>query len=111
MRPTLKSTGPKPAKRLAQALDKPSKAGQKKRQKPDSDMENSDIDSDPIDSANGSILSLTPPSAKKQKKAAPPKRAAGKPLEPMCNESYIVQNVSGSKAAKNVSASEQYQRV
>ncbi|OCL09200.1 type II DNA topoisomerase [Glonium stellatum] len=81
----------KPAKTLLQTTLKPSKAGAaKKKAKADSDEENSDGDmngglgSDHDDS----LLSNTPPSSKKQKKAPGPKKSSGKPLAAIDNESF-----------------------
>lgn len=80
----------------------------KKRTKDDSDIENSDPDDD-------SLLSNSPPAAKKQKKAPAPKKPAGRPLEPIANESHA--DMDGGEDAvvkpkpKKGTATDQYQKV
>lgn len=73
-----------------------------------------------MDSANDdSLLSNTPPSAKRQRKAPVPKKSSGKPLQPIDNESYGMDGADDSepgvkpksKVAKAGSATEQYQKV
>jgi DNA topoisomerase II len=87
------------SKKMVQTTLK-AKPAPKKRPKPDSDDEsNDDISQD------GSNLSNTPPSAKKQKKGPGPKKQGGKPLQPVENES-----MSGPKS-KETSATERYQKL
>lgn len=73
-----------------------------------------------MDSADDdSLLSNTPPSAKRQKKAPAPKKSSGKPLQEIDNESYGMDGANDSdakpkpkaNAAKSGSATEQYQKV
>ncbi|KAM7191036.1 DNA topoisomerase 2 [Naviculisporaceae sp. PSN 640] len=80
------------------------KLASKKRPKPESENEDSDVNMDD----DGSVLSHTPPSAKKQKKA-PAKKSAGKPLAEIENDSIVDAAPSGSKASK--SATETYQKL
>ncbi|KAM0718656.1 hypothetical protein Q7P37_005727 [Cladosporium fusiforme] len=88
----------------------PAKTAPKKRAQPDSDIENSDEDMDPMD--DDSLLSNTPPTAKKQKKAPAPKKAASQPLAEMENESYAVDGASESKpTASKKGATDQYQKL
>ena len=57
---------------------------------------------------DGSVMSRTPPSAKKQKKAPAPKKAAGKPLAPVENE---VSMIDAPVEQKDKNASDRYQKV
>lgn len=112
-----------PAKKAAAAMPKatkhttlkttkaPAKAPPKKRAKPDSDVENSDDDD--MDSLHDdTLLSNTPPSAKKQKKAPAAKKAASQPLAELENESYAVDGASEPKAkAGKKGATDQYQKL
>ena len=58
-----------------------------------------------------SLLSNTPPSSKKQKKAPAAKKAGGKPLQPIENETMGYDGVDEPKAKKASSSTEQYQKV
>ena len=91
-----KATG----KKMVQTTLNVTKGASKKRPKPESDDE-SDAH---MDDDDGSILSHTPPSAKKQKTA--PKKSSGKPLAEMENEAPVA---SGSKKSKT--ATETYQKL
>ncbi|KAL8673642.1 MAG: hypothetical protein Q9168_001948 [Polycauliona sp. 1 TL-2023] len=73
------------APKMSQTTLKPKKpAPSKKRAKPDTEDEDDALDHDsPHDD---SLLSATPPSAKKQKKAPAPKKKAAKPLQEVENE-------------------------
>jgi len=82
------------------------KTAPKKRPKPDSDDESSIGDGD--SQQDGSDLSNTPPSAKKQKKGPAPKKQAGKPLQVVENESMIIDKPTTSKS-KTQTATELYQ--
>lgn len=90
------------------------KTAPKKRPKPDSDDESSLGDGN--SRQDGSDLSNTPPSAKKQKKVpAPkkgpaPKKLAGNPLQVVENESMAIDKPTASKA-KAQTATELYQRL
>ena len=57
---------------------------------------------------NDSVLSHTPPSAKKQKKAPAPKKTTGQPLATVENEVSIV---DGPSEGKSKTASDRYQKV
>ena len=81
-------------------------AASKKRPKPESENDDDDVD---MDDGDGSILSHTPPSAKKQKKA-PAKKSSGKPLAEIENDS-LVDAPGGSKSGNGKSASEMYQKL
>lgn len=98
-------------KKALQTTLKSAKSAPKKRTKPDSDVENTDLSMD--DSAgDGSHLSVTPPSAKKQKKLPAPKKTGGKPLQPIDNGTHdSIDGASKAQSKKQLSASEQYQRV
>lgn len=120
-------TKPKaPSKKSSTTISKPStapkkltqstlkKPAPKKRPKPDSDEENSDPDLD-----DDSLLSNSPPPAKKPKtapKAPAAKKAAGKPLDEIDNEAYGDMDGSQDGAMvkpkpKKGTATEQYQKV
>ena len=62
-----------------------------------------------------SLLSNTPPSAKKQKKAPAPKKTASQPLAELENESFAMDSAADerpvSKAGKKGGATEQYQKL
>jgi DNA topoisomerase-2 len=88
---------------------KTTKATAKKRPKPDSDDEDPPSDIDSMHDA--SILSNTPPSAKKQKKAPAAKKAAGKPLQDIANDSMNMDGPADLPAAKKKSATDQYQKL
>ncbi|KAK5125991.1 DNA topoisomerase 2 [Meristemomyces frigidus] len=112
--PAKKAAAPK-TKATKQTTLKVTKAPAKpkKRAKPESDEENDDD----ISMNDDSLLSNTPPSAKKQKKAPAPKKTASKPLAEVENESF---NFDGAaemepkpkpKAQKKGTATEQYQKL
>ena len=117
MKPVVKKlskepTKPKAApKKTMQSLLKPAKSASKKRTKPDSDVENIDLSMDDESAGDGSHLSITPPSAKKQRKLPAPKKPSGKPLQPTDNETHGVDGVSKTQPKKQLSATEQYQKV
>ncbi|CAK3757994.1 DNA topoisomerase 2 [Lecanosticta acicola] len=98
---TLKTTKAAPK---AKAAPKP-----KKRAKPDSDEENTDLDGE--SNNDDSLLSNTPPSAKKQKKAPAPKKAAGKPLAELENESFNMDVPVEKPTSKKGTSTEQYQKL
>lgn len=77
------------------------KPAAKKRQKPESDDDGS------VGEVSG--FSNTPPSAKKQKKAPPAKRATGKPLAELENESMAID--APTKPKTNKTATETYQKL
>ncbi|KAK3673275.1 DNA topoisomerase 2 [Recurvomyces mirabilis] len=115
--PAKKAAAPKAKAAPKQTTLKTTKAAPKpkKRTKPDSDDENSDVDMD-----NGmnddSLLSNTPPSAKKQKKApAPRAKAATKPLMEVENESFQMDGAADErpkpKLQKKGTSTEQYQKL
>lgn len=105
-----KQTTLKAPKTAPKAAPKP-----RKRAQPDSDDENSDQDAATNDD---SLLSNTPPSAKKQKKAPAPKKTASKPLAEIENESLAMDDAAedrpiskpGSKK-KGGGSSGQYQKL
>ncbi|KAK9422434.1 putative DNA topoisomerase [Seiridium unicorne] len=104
-KPAVKKTATKAApKKMVQTTLKPTKAVPKKRTKPASDDEG-DVDDDNSD------FSHTPPNAKKQKKAPAAKKAAGKPLEEIENDSMMLDGPSESKPAKKKTATETYQKL
>lgn len=98
---------------MTQTTLKPSKTtAPKKRIKPASDDENSS-ESDHCD--DESLLSNTPPNAKRQKKAPAPKKSNGKPLQPIQNESHVGNDMDAderpSKSQATAGKKEQYQKV
>lgn len=60
---------------------------------------------------DGSHLSVTPPSAKKHKKLPAPKKTSGMPLQSIDNGTHGLDNVSMAQPKKQLSATEQYQKV
>lgn len=88
---------------------KPKSTTSKKRPKPVSDDEGSDSHHDQIN--DESLLSNTPPSAKKQKKAPTSKKTGGKPLQPIENETMALDGASDPKPKKSSNSTEQYQKV
>ena len=111
-----KAAAPKaaPKKATQTTLKAVKKAPTKKRAKPESDDdEDPDILMSGTPIANGSILSSTPPSAKKQKKAPAPKKGVGKPLASLENEAPSFDGANDAvpltKASKD--ASDRYQKV
>ncbi|KAK5017589.1 DNA topoisomerase 2 [Cryomyces antarcticus] len=99
-----------PKKTIQTNLKSTKSAALKKRPKPDSDEENSDL---VVNSLNDdSLLSNTPPSAKKQKKVPAATKASGKPLQAVENESFGVDGtMEVPRPKKNASATEQYQKL
>ena len=101
-------------KKLAQTTLK-TKAPSKKRPKPDSEDED-DIDPSPCDD---SVLSATPPQAKKQKTAPTKKNVASRPLREIENEaineaidaSMMLDGSHEAKPQKGSKSTEQYQKV
>ena len=73
-----------------------------------SDDEDEDISIEDAATNDDSVMSHTPPSAKKQKKAPAPKKAAGKPLAPVENE---VSMIDAPVEHKDKNASDRYQKV
>jgi DNA topoisomerase-2 len=81
----------------------------KKRPKDESDDEGSILSNVLVQ--DDSILSNTPPSAKKQKKAPAPKKKPGHPLEEVENESMNLDGPSESKPGKAGNATDRYQKI
>jgi DNA topoisomerase-2 len=108
-----KAAGPpkprgRPAKDPAAAPKPRAKAPPKKKPKDDSGVENSDIDmGDAPLNDDESLLADTPPKAKK---APAPKKAAGKPLEDIVNESFGTEELAKAKKAAG-GASAKFQMV
>ena len=97
---------------MSQSTLKPQKAGPpKKRPKPDTEDE--DSPSEGASLHDESRLSVTPPDAKKQKKAPAPKKttAAAKPLREVENEAISYDGVNDGKPKKSSKSSETYQKV
>lgn len=91
----------------AQSKVKP--AALKKRPKPDSEDEESTPENDP--KLDDSVLSTTPPSAKKQKKAHVPSKSGAKPLKENDNEACNVDGADDPKLKKGSKSTDQYQKV
>ena len=81
-------------------------AASKKRKQ---DAEDGDSPSEGPSIHDDSLLSVTPPGAKKQKKGPAPKKSSGKPLQEIENEAMA--STSPSKAKKSSKATDQYQKV
>ncbi|KAF2773469.1 type II DNA topoisomerase [Teratosphaeria nubilosa] len=116
--PPKKADAPKP-KVTKQTTLKVAKTAPKsrKRAQADSDDENSDIDMDDASLNDASLLSNTPPQAKKQKKAPAPKKS-GKPLIEIENQSFGMDGAADEPAPtkalaqkKKGTSSEQYQKL
>ena len=98
---------------MSQTTLKPSK----KRPKPDSDDENPTSEDPSLHDA--SLLSNTPPGAKKQKKAPGPKKTGAKPLREVENEAIMqaidasmhLDETHGSKLKKGSKSTETYQKL
>ncbi|MCJ1284626.1 DNA topoisomerase 2 [Xylographa opegraphella] len=98
-------------KKMAQSTlkaAKPKAATSKKRAKPDSEDEGSVSEVGSLH--DDTLLSATPPSAKKQKKEILPKKKASKPLQPLENEAVSFDGVAEPKSKKGGNA-EQYQKL
>lgn len=101
-----------PKKMLQTTLEaKPKATTSKKRAKPVSEDEGSGSDSHRDKFNDESLLSNTPPSAKKQKKAPASKKTGGKPLQPIENETMALDGASDPKPKKASNSTEQYQKV
>jgi DNA topoisomerase-2 len=103
---------PKKAIQTTLKVPKTKAPATKKRPKPESDAENSDLDRDSANDA--SLLSNTPPAAKKQKPA--PKKSSGKPLQSIENESFAAMDEDSSSKPKPkgkaaTDANEKYQKI
>lgn len=97
---------------MAQTTLKPKKATiSKKRPKPDTEDE--DSTSDVASIRDDSMLSSTPPEAKKQKKAPALKKKATstKALQEVQNESYGYDGIEEEMPKKGSKATETYQKV
>lgn len=81
----------------------------KKRPKPDSDDEQDSQEARL--NLDGSNLSMTPPSAKKQKKAPAAKKTGAKPLQENENESLNLDGANDPKPKKSSKSTDQYQKV
>ncbi|OBT66159.1 hypothetical protein VE03_05077 [Pseudogymnoascus sp. 23342-1-I1] len=107
--PATKAAKPKAApKKLSQTTLK-TKSVPSKRPKPDSDDEDA-VEDGGAELEDDTMLSNTPPSAKKQKKAPAAKKAAGKPLETIENESMNLDGPTESKP-KSGNATDRYQKL
>ena len=93
--------------KTAQTTIKTTKAPSKKKAKVESDEENSDVDGVTLD--DDSLLLDTPPASRKQKKAPASKKAAGKPLREMENES-AANDIMDSPKPKKGSNTDKYQK-
>ena len=96
-----------PKKAIQTKLKTTKVAATKKRPAPSSDEENGDQDSENEDD---SLLSNTPPSAKRQKKATGPKKTVGKPLQQIDNDNFGLEGAGGPKTSGS-KPKEQYQKL
>lgn len=85
------------------------KANASRKRKQDKEDEESPSEGPSVH--DDSLLSVTPPSAKKQKKGPAPKKSAGKPLQEIENEAMAPNSPSAVKATKGSKATDQYQKV
>ena len=100
-------------KKMTQTIlkPKPKATVSKKRPKPDTEDEDEDSAPEADSLHDDTLLSNTPPSAKKQKKApAPRKKTTGKPLQTLENEAPTFDGANEPQPKKG-SATEQYQKV
>ncbi|KAI9840189.1 MAG: DNA topoisomerase 2 [Sclerophora amabilis] len=97
------------SKKLAQTTLKPKATQSKKRAKPQTDDEASEIDRNSLH--DDSLLSVTPPSAKKQKKAPVPKKKGGKPLQDIENDVAGLDGSQDPQPNKGPGATERYQKL
>jgi DNA topoisomerase II len=81
----------------------------KKRSKPDSEDEASDMNRDAFD--DESLLSNTPPKAKKAKPGPAPKKTTKKPLADVVNEAMAAEGTPEKTPKKGKRVSEQYQMI
>lgn len=84
-------------------------AASKKRAKPDTEDEGSEPEGPLLN--DDSLLSATPPSAKKQKKAPAPKKTAARPLQEVENEAMGYDGAEDPKSKKGSKSTETYQKV
>ncbi|KAI9815208.1 MAG: DNA topoisomerase 2 [Thelocarpon impressellum] len=94
-------------KKMTQTAAKPKAAASKKRVKPESDDETAQLDRSSLH--DDSLLSVTPPSAKKQRGAGAAKKAGGKPLQDIENDGVCVDGAGDPKPKATKSATDQYQ--
>ncbi|MCJ1320355.1 DNA topoisomerase 2 [Xylographa vitiligo] len=104
---TVKAVPKKPAQTTSKAV-KAGSGAPKKRAKPDTEDEDSASEVGSLH--DDTLLSATPPSAKKQKKDLVPKKKAGKPLQTLANEAIGFDGVAEPKSKKGGNA-EQYQKL
>ncbi|KAL8734333.1 MAG: hypothetical protein Q9166_001531 [cf. Caloplaca sp. 2 TL-2023] len=112
-KPVSKKTAVAPkaaSSKMSQTTLKPKKpAASKKRPKPDTEDEDSASERPSLH--DDSLLSATPPSAKKQKKAPVPKKKATKPLQEVQNESVGFDGSEDPKPKKDSKSTETYQKL
>ncbi|KAH0559944.1 DNA topoisomerase 2 [Trichoglossum hirsutum] len=107
-----KATAAKPKavpKKMVQTTIKTKPATSKKRAKTETDEEDGLESDSPID--DGSHLSHTPPSAKKQKKAPVKKKTGGRPLEAIENDGTGLDGSSDAVPKKGASSTDKYQKL
>ncbi|KAI4255055.1 MAG: hypothetical protein LQ352_002755 [Teloschistes flavicans] len=109
--PKKAAAAPKAASsKLSQTTLKPKKpAASKKRPKPDTEDEDSASERPSLH--DDSLLSVTPPGAKKQKKAPAPKKSVAKPLQEVQNEANGFDGAEDAKPKKRSKSSETYQKL
>ncbi|KAI4196820.1 MAG: hypothetical protein LQ350_006333 [Teloschistes chrysophthalmus] len=109
--PKKAAAAPKAApSKLLQTTLKPKKtAATKKRPKPDT--EDDDSASERPSLHDDSLLSVTPPKAKKQKKAPAPKKSDAKPLQEVQNEANGFDGADDAKPKKGSKSTETYQKL
>lgn len=104
-----KPTTKAPPKKTAQSNSKSKSAITKKRPKPDTEDEG--LSPESPSQHDDSVLSMTPPSAKKQKRAPVTKKSGVNPLQENENEAFTVDGAGDAKSKKGPKHTEQYQKV
>jgi DNA topoisomerase-2 len=96
---------------MAQTTLKPKTKPAASKKRPKSDSEDEQLGPEDVARNDGSVLSMTPPSAKKQKKAPVAKKTGAKPLQENQNEAFNLDGEADRKSGKVSKSSDQYQKV
>lgn len=100
-----------PPKKMAQTTLKPKAKPTVSRKRPKPDSEDEQLPPEDMLHNDGSILSMTPPSAKKQKRAPAAKKTGAKPLQENENEASNLDGGDDPKSKKASKSTDQYQKV
>ena len=96
---------------MSQTTLKPKTKSTASKKRPKPDTEDEDLTPERDSMHDDSLLSNTPPSAKKQKKAPATKKSATSVLKEIENEAMNVDGSSDTKGKKSTNVSDQYQKV